>query len=845
VGAVATEACIAEIEKAAAGALSRDAILESLDDIEKRFAKRARRNPLESKTEASKAIGEELSREAKIAAIIEKRTRTIAVLRKQSRWERINANEKDKIAALGAMIDGRGSRKLGGGFGSGESTDAIGKSLTGHLVNPMFGELERKGLIKLFRDPDFEEQVVVEIWRLTEPDNPTLPAKTRAEAVEAAKIIGRTTEAGRKMQNEAGAWIGRLPGYVMRQDHDMLRIRRASLDVWKADMLALLDPEKTFDDPTDAAGVDKMLNRTYAALQTGVHEGMRGADDWLGGFKGPSNLGKKVSQHRTLNFKGPKEMMAYHRKYGLGTLLESINNDLEHAARNTALMRVWGPNPEAAFHADLDQITKQAARAGDTATTDAARASASLESRFAQVNGTANIGGNPTVAAVGSFIRGWQSLVSLGQITVSAMTDIPITAGTLRQSGFGYFEGVSQQLGSLLEGRTTAEAKEILQHLDILMDGTVGEFGSRFTSADGARGLMARSLQTFFKYNGIRWWTDRMKAGVGLGLSNRLAMLSGKSFDQLDELLQRNLGRYRIGAREWDLIRSVEHEKGRGKAFLTSDGVNKLSDEQITAYLGKPDAKPGTIRAAREDLRTRLSTYFTDQVDEAVNQPGSYERYLTSGGKPSGTFWGEAVRAFMQFKGFGLSVSRRHFGRELYRAGQIDKAGFAYLILGTTTMGYVAMTAKQLLAGKTPQDPQSVPDALAIAGAAFVQGGGAGIYGDFLFGDFDRYGRGAVATLGGPLVGKAEDLLRLKSLVFNTDNIEKTAGGEVPRDLAAQLVNLGRQNLPLQNFIGLKTALDYMVFYRMQEWMSPGYLARMQKRAKKERGQTFWLKPTG
>jgi hypothetical protein len=52
-------------------------------------------------------------------------------------------------------------------------------------------------------------------------------------------------------------------------------------------------------------------------------------------------------------------------------------------------------------------------------------------------------------------------------------------------------------------------------------------------------------------------------------------------------------------------------------------------------------------------------------------------------------------------------------------------------------MGYFVLQAKQLIAGKDPR-----PNSGATFLASMMQGGGAGIYGDFLFGQANRYGGG-------------------------------------------------------------------------------------------------------
>lgn len=848
---MAYENCIAEIVKASGEALSEQDAKAALSDIERDIDKRMRLNPLEGKDAASAAVAQEYATAERVAAIIEKRQRAINVLRKVSRDEAYAAHPDKKLATINALNVGR----TGKGWGAAKSVDAQGKYLRGRLVIPMTSDLSGKGLLKLFRDHDFEDSVAAEIWRFSEPDNPNLPARGSQQAQDAARIIAQASEMGRTMQNKAGAFIGRLPGYVFRQDHDMMKIRWAAgrelserlpgraydrqknFDKWSKDFLSMVDHEKTFDDPTNAKAVQKYLNYVFNALSTGVHEGSRGADDWLMGFKGPANRAKKLSAHRSIHFKGPTEMMAYHRLYGHGTMLESVAHGLEKAGSNTALMRVWGTNPEAAFKADLGQLKDTAAQEGDVAQSDKLKASWWSEAQFKQVNGTANIGGNPTLAAMGTWLRGWNTLKSLGMVTASAITDIPLTASTLRYGGMGYFEALTHQISQIGGGLSHEDRNAILAELGVMLDGHVSNLGARFTSEDGAKGVLAKTLNSFMGMTGIRWWTDNMKSGVALGASWKLGQFAGKEWDALPGILKNNLERYQIGAKEWDVIRQTEQFKMHDRSYLTADGVDRLPDAAVAAYAGD-GAGAAQIARAREDLSSRLGTYFTDLADEAVNQPGAYERAVTSGGLSSGTAAGEAVRAFMQFKGFGISAARRHFWREATRNGKADIPGLALLIGGSTAMGWAAIQLKQMLSGKIQSLPQNFDQFKKQILASFLQGGGAGIYGDFLFGDTNRYGGGIAETFGGPAVGQFADLYRMKS------ELQDASKAHDFTRVRSDAIRTIKNNLPFQNFLWTKAAMDYMVFYGLQEASNPGYLRRMESNQKQQNQTTYMFPPS-
>jgi hypothetical protein len=53
-----------------------------------------------------------------------------------------------------------------------------------------------------------------------------------------------------------------------------------------------------------------------------------------------------------------------------------------------------------------------------------------------------------------------------------------------------------------------------------------------------------------------------------------------------------------------------------------------------------------------------------------------------------------------------------------------------------------------------------------------------------------------------------------------------------------------RENLPFMNMIYTKMAFDHAIYYRLMEYLSPGYLERYERTMKDKAGQEFWLRPT-
>src|SRR3546814_13494880 len=63
-------------------------------------------------------------------------------------------------------------------------------------------------------------------------------------------------------------------------------------------------------------------------------------------------------------------------------------------------------------------------------------------------------------------------------------------------------------------------------------------------------------------------------------------------------------------------------------------------------------------------------------------------------------------------------------------------------------------------------------------------------------------------------------------------------------DSAAAGLRFVISNTPFANLFYTRQALDYLILWRLQEAVNPGYLRRMEKRIEKENGQTFLVRPS-
>ncbi|MGH6972299.1 MAG: hypothetical protein ACREEQ_11875, partial [Caulobacteraceae bacterium] len=212
-------------------------------------------------------------------------------------------------------------------------------------------------------------------------------------------------------------------------------------------------------------------------------------------------------------------------------------------------------------------------------------------------------------------------------------------------------------------------------------------------------------------------------------------------------------------------------------------------------------------------------------------------------GLKRGTAMGEIARSFFQFKGFVNTIVGRHLvPASRGYAGVSPVSLMAHMILGTALAGYVSMNAKAIARGEAPKSPLASPGEMAkIWGASMAQGGGLGLYGDFLFGALDRSGHEFnLAELGGPILSDAQAVGKIvQQAVAGGDVSESTGRSPIP----AELVREGAQNIPLVNLWYTRLALDYFLLWRLQEAVSPGYLARYEANARRQRQANFLVEP--
>jgi len=823
--------CAAELRKIAQDkdiAVAQDEIDSILKIMQDKID---RRGGVYGDSELGELIQEakDLAQRARIEAAIQKRNRLINARAYATVMTALRQEPDDPGKALSAILVGDARRSL-------YSVDAKQRSVFLDHSGALVAELKRNDLLDIFRSNELDEKIYQEMFD-------GLGTSGSKEAQQIAEAIKKVQKRLLDRKNRNGSNIGELENYVVRQHHDPLLIRGKGTEEDKQEWITFvsenMDIEKTLANKPDDMTEIEFLGSMYDNLVSGNHmkaDGVGGVGGAQPEFKGPMNLAKRLSAQRIIHFKDGKSALSYANKYSRMKLSEAVYQGISHDAQAIGLLETFGTNPKAMFEKILSEVRPK----GVAKPIKEGR----LKNQFAELDGTTRALGatqpilntSVTYAGIAAGFRMVQSMAKLGFATISSFSDIATKASFINaNTERNIFGSYATALRDTFRLFNSEEQKELAYLLSVGVENELADVHARFGANDSGPGMISKAHQLYFKLNGMQWWNSTQKVGVARLLAADLANYSSKPYGKIPAETRRLLSLYNINEAEWSLFRGMDMKAADGRKYLVPDIADEIPVEKIDPLIaertGQLDVTDKMRQQFRDDLRTKISAYYSDSADVAIPTPGARERAIMNQGLPRGTVAGEAIRMIMQLKGFPITYVTKGLGRQKAMSGYY---GIAKMMVGTTMMGYLSVTLKDILKGKEPMEVFSDDYTLNkdLLFKAFTQGGGAGIYGDFIFGEFNRYGQGPLETLAGPSFGTAADVLKI---------FGKFRSGD---DAAAETVRLAMRNIPGANLFYAKLALDYLFMYELTEFANPGYFKRMERRMKKDTGQEFYFPPS-
>lgn len=765
------------------------------------------------------------------------------------------ANFKDNpTEGMTALLVGSNWERMGARDSVAAAQDAYYKN----LVVSFNAKLKEAGVDDLFAkaNSDIEKKISRVIWELGEGKAIT---EKNSDIVKLAKVIEDFSETVRKKYNNYGANIDKLPGWIIRQSSDPFQLRNAldvinvknnvksksvngspetNLQAWKDYIKPRLDHKRTFFE-TDEANIDAFLDNAYNSLIRNENQIVNSAGETFGA----KSMVKKMGAKRVLHFKSSDDWYDYNAMFGGQNLKESIFSGFHVAGKNVGMMSKLGSNPQNNYKKIGDLVKNKLIKDGNQK--EAERIGAFMKEQgghmkfMAEVDGSVNTINGFAAAKYGAITRAILSMAKLGGATISAFSDIHLYAKEMKWQGRSYVGGLAEAMGRLAKIKNTKQKQEIAEQLGFINDNIIYDLAARYSAGDALNRGYSQVQRTFFKLNGLAWWTNSLKDGAILGMGNYVAKQTNLPYKNLGKEFKRLINHYGIDEKVWNHIRKMDLDKADdGKTFFNTQKIDKLSDSVIKDIEGKTTMSARQIEVAKDNLKTRVLGMFLDRATYAVLEPDARTRGWLKMGLQAGTGPGEAIRFMGQFKAFPFAFGQKMFGREMaifkegtWKDGKKFEAlaGMAQLVGGSALFGYVAMTAKDILKGKKPKDPLNTKTFF----SAMLQGGGLGIYTDFLFGNVQN-STSALATISGPFLTEATKVIAAINYAI------KGEGGKAGKQAYLSI----KDNIPFLNLFYIKTAFDYLIGYQMMETLSPGSLKRMEKRMKDSGQEFLFTKPS-
>lgn len=728
---------------------------------------------------------------------------------------------------LAAAIGGTFKKVEGGRLGVGMRQ----KAMRNMLRTAFTLKLGDPALEKIFMSGAIEREIMIETENLAK--GKTSPITKSAEAFKIAQAVHHVNRLQLQQLRASGVFINDLHGYVMMQGHNPEKLKSVGKEKWVASTLDMLNHDKTFFRDFYKENPIKYLEAVYDDLVNGNADKLLSESlDEMGSLtRSPANMAKKAALGRSLYFKDASMFYEYNKMFGMKTLSEQVYSSMEATARNAAAIERFGSNPYGAIDRLMDGMTQPEKD--------------KIDLLVKQMDGSVDRGGDSPAAMVGRGYRITQRLSKLSMSAISNMNDFVTRALNMNINGKNFFSALGETFSTFIDNLPEAKRRETLELTAVYAETMNNSMYSDLADTDSPVGFMAKTLSTmekaqdtFFDIVQLRRMVQANTAGNAQALARQVGMHIDKSFADIDSDLGRTLMGYGIGPMEWEIFKHGKQVAEDGRTYVGYGKLSKVSDDVVREILEKggslgKELQLRQISKFRQEAQNKLTTYFNDMTSIAMSEAGLKENaYVLKRGMNVDSVTGQLYRSALLFKTFPVTYAMNtvlnSFQRKFVEQNSAGRRAAVTNTLipfmgATLVVGYVAESAREMLKNKTPADPLSKETIARV----ITRSGFAGIYGDFLLGEYDsRRGRSFLTAAAGPLGGQIEDLFSMKGEILSED---KPGGKTKLQKVSGIAMKLAASNIPGSNFPPLKAGLDYLLLDHIEKTLQGAESVRERK----------------
>lgn len=635
-----------------------------------------------------------------------------------------------------------------------------------------------------------------------------------AFAKEWHKLVDETVE----LKNKFGASISKNESFLLPQRHDaraLLKLGKTRAEAQRAwvDMITpMLDRTKMLDDQGKPLTDEQLLDTLDFVFESIVTGGLNKLKELQAPFANGRKLSRKGSDQRVLYFKDAESWISYTEGFGRGDIFGTLTDFIESSANDIALLELMGPNPNTTFEA----LFARAMRDGKLSMLEQRR----LRDVWNVVSGKVNEG-QPTNFS--DFFQGYRNIDTgalLGSALISAISDIGFQVITSMFNKIPTHRVLTRFLSQIAKGEGD---KRIAAQIGLGADAWIhtAHSSNRYADIYGV-GFTSKLATSVMKLSLLEPWTNANRRAFGMEFSGAIAREFNTAWGDLDSGFRAKFERNGITERDWDAFRKSDVVEVEGAVF-----ADFTKDESM-----------------------KFHSMVLQETDLAVPSPDARVRsYLTMGQSREsleGQFW----RSAFAIKSFPITIATTHMTRAFYQASVTDKLSYMGMMFATTSvLGGAALQARDVVAGRDMRDIDGK-----FLMASIAQGGGLGIFGDFVFADVNRFGYSAAEQLAGPVFQSATQLMRLipgnviEAIAGDEANVlNATFGDEKFADIETGfLSDLGKAVDRFTPSVWQTKLFEQAVFNSYQELVDPDYRTKTRKlmrERKKDYNQGYWWKP--
>jgi len=630
------------------------------------------------------------------------------------------------------------------------------------------------------------------------------------KASKSGAAFAKAAEYLRERYNRAGGFIPKRNDWGMPQVHDQVKVSKAGMDAWIEYTLPRLNREAMVNADGRIMSDDELMQAMRESYKTVSTDGQN--KKVPGAFSGNGKMANRHQDSRFLVFKDADSWIEYQESFGSPDFFNVMVGHIRSMSSEIAMLEVLGPNPNQAFKY-LSDIADNDGNMG------------MVNSVWNVVSGSADMVdvNRESLAKGTAFTRHLLMAAQLGGAAISSITDPVYGKMTRAFNGLPIVKSLQHTVGQLNPADESDRA--FAAHLGMVMDGWSSQalVGSRFSGEMDPAGKASKISETLFRASGLTAWTQGQRNSFGLDFQWHLARQMGNPLSEIESKFQGMMRRYGITDEDWEIMRSVPLEEHGGTSYFRPQNMHDL------------DLPTETV----DNLVTKILEAMNTEMDFAVPTPDARVRAIqTWGGKERGSFTGEAARMTMMYKSFSMTQFMTH----MYRSGPKFVGVYALRLgISLSVMGALAIQMKEISRGREPRQMDG-----AFLFAAMMQGGGLGIFGDFIdasgVGNKSRFGNSVMATAMGPGASLVEDVVGLgvSGFDFATDPF---TGDET--NLGREAARFMQRYTPGNNLWYGRLLFERLLFDNLQEMTDPKAKQNRKKyerKIKTERGQDYWWK---